>query len=340
MHTPIPSQALAVASLLVCLGAPAGAEPIDRDFDVKTGGTLTLDFDRVAGRLDIQGWDRNQIHVEGDVDDGELDFEATETGLDVAPRGRHDEVDVDLTIKVPREFRLRISTTTGTHISDVSGDIQLTGANDDFAFTNVRGTASIGTANGRLRIDNCNLDGRISNTNGRLLIDDSDVRGKVTAVNANLTVSRAPEGLVVSTVNGHVQLEHAAEHVRANTTNGSVKILALEGSIEAETVNGDVDIKMVGSPDGKRTVEIETLNGDVDVEIPANFSMEFDVEVRNEDDDDRVYEIVSDFELDISGPNPSRDGEKIRAKGSIEGGRNLVRIRAANGDVYLRRASS
>jgi hypothetical protein len=338
---PKSQQIIVIASLLLCLGAPASAKPVNLDFDVKAGGTLTLEFNRVGGNLDIQGWDRSHIHVEGDVDaDIDLDFEHSAAGLDVAPRGRHDdEVEVDLTIKVPREFRLRVNTCTGTQITDVTGGIELSGANDDFTLTNVRGVADIGTANGHLRIENCDLDGRISNTNGRLRITDSDVRGKLTSVNGNLSVSRAPEGLAVSTTNGHLQVEQAAKHVRANTTNGNVEIQALEGSIEAETVNGHVDIKMVGSPEGKRTVEIETLNGDVDVEIPADFSMEFDVEVRNEGDENRDYEIISDFDLEITKRDPNRERQRMRAKGSTEGGRNLVRIRAANGDVYLRRAS-
>jgi len=322
----------------------AGTQEIERQFDVEPGQEIRLALQRVRGEIQITGWDKNRVEITGRMrgsdwrEDDELEFDQSSSGIDVAPSFRvrdDDRVIAELKIMVPREFDVQLRAHADTRVTDLRGDVDLSVGNADLDLDNVHGESEIGVANGKLNVENCTLDGEVSAVNGRLSIDKSDIKGEVASVNANMTVSRAPEGIDVSSTNGNIDIGIAKDHVRAETVNGRVKIDELDGWIEAETVNGAVELRMVGGPDGKRSVEIETVNGDVEIEIPENFSMKFDIEVKSEN---RHHEIVSDFDLDIQDESGRRH-YKQRGKGSIGGGRNTVYIRATNGDVILKRVA-
>ncbi len=342
----------AVALVLLAWAPAVFAENVETDFEVSPGQELTLDLRGVGGELEIEGWEQNRVHIEGRVrmrgwgrrdDEGLLDIEQTRAGIEVYADADHgDDVDARLKVRVPSEFDVRVRGALETTISNVKGNVELMLGNADADLTNVHGNCRISTANGRLRIDGCTLNGDINNTNGRLTIDNSDVSGDVVSTNSNMDVSRAPEGLEATSTNGNIKIDSVKDHFRGKTTNGNVTIRELDGWIDTETVNGNVKVRLVGNPDGKRSIDIETLNGSVDVAIPENFSMSFDIEVRDEDRRRRRgsrYEIVSDFDLEIEN-DESRRGDRYRiyGTGSLGDGRNSVRIRATNGDVYLRKA--
>lgn len=341
-----------LAAVLILPALPtsvsARSQDIDRQFDVKPGQELRLDFDDIGGNVEIEGWDKNRVEVTGriggrDWEDGdELEFHQSTSGIDVSPSYRpHDDdrVKVELEIKVPRQFDLRMRGNTDTRISKLRGDIDVSIANGDLELDNVHGDCDISTANGHLDVRDCVLKGDVSNVNGRLTVDDSDLSGEVNSVNGGMKVSRAPEGIEASSVNGGIDVGSARDHVRVSSVNGSVKIDELDGWLEAETVNGAVRLRMVGKPDTRRDLDIQTVNGTVEIEIPENFSLAFDIEVKNEDRGGR-FEIISDFDLDIEKEESRRRRYKVSATGRIGGGHHKVHIRATNGDVILKRVSS
>ncbi len=325
--------------VLPLLGA---AEEVNQEFEVTPGQSLSLALDRVGGRIDIAAWEQNRVRIQGRTrgwrDGSRLELHQSATGIDVAPQGRpDDDAEVELSIQVPRQFDVDLEAQARTSIQGVHGRIEVSLGNASLDLDDVHGEARINTANGKLRLRNCSLSGKISNVNGQLRIEDSDLAGEASVVNSSMWLSRAPKDLEVTSTNGNIEIEHAADAVLARTTNGSVEIAALEGPIEAETVNGHVRVALRGDPGGDHAVDIETLNGGVEVEIPAEFSLDFDVEVRSEDGDRRDYEIVSDFDLDIQTHN-TRRVHRVEGKGNLGDGRNSVRIRATNGDVRLLRA--
>ena len=343
-------RTLLMAGLLVGLLQPGGlwAENIDRTFPLEAGGRISLNFDDLDGDIRIEGWDQNSVHVEGATrgrdwrDDEPLDFEATSRGLRISPRGRYhhdDRVRIELRLRVPRDVDLRVDTSTHLEIRNVAGRLDLSVANANLDLMDVKGEGQISSANGRMTLSGCQLDAGISNVNGRLRIEESDIKGDVSVVNSSMEVSHAPDGIELSSTNGDIELGRAARFVQVSTTNGNIVVDELDGWIEAETINGSVRVRLVGSPEGRRSIDIETLNGNVELEIPENYSLDFDVRVESRGDHDR-YEIDSDFALDIEGEDDRGGEQRLRARGTLNEGENRVRIRAINGDVILKRLAS
>jgi len=324
------------------------AQQIDESFDVAKGKTLILDLEQVRGDVTIEGWDQDRVTIQGDIngrgwDDEGLEIRERSSGIVVESRvGRRDRdwFRVRLEIKVPSQFDLRIETATDVEIRNVNGHIEGRIANARIELEQCQGTIDLSSANGRITLVDCNLKGTIDNVNGGLRARNTNLAGHIESVNGSLDLGRAQGGLEVDIVNGSVDLEQATEFVRFKSTNGSIEIDALDGWFEARTVNGSVTLTMVGNPEqGKKDIMVETLNGHVELILPANFAMEVDIEVKRKGHENGFYRIVSDFEgIEIEEFDLWRNGLLAAATGKVGSGRNRVRIRATNGDVYLRRA--
>ena len=99
---------------------------------------------------------------------------------------------------------------------------------------------------------------------------------------------------------------------------------------------------MVGGTSGDRHVDIESMGGDILLTIPKGLSMDVDIEITlTRDADDDEYEIVSDFDINVTTQRSNserrwRSGGEIVGNGKISGGKNKVVIRTTNGNVTLR----
>lgn len=350
MQIPMRAPRLLLGLALLALVLPAAVaagEKIHQSFAAEPGQRLRLNFDDVGGDIVVEGWDKKTIEVDGstsgrDWREGDpLDFDPGGRGLSISPRGRYrhdDKVRIELRLRVPNETDLQIETATSLTVRSISGRLDISVGNAPMELVDVRGEGRVSSANGRMTLTGCRLDAAISNVNGRLRIDSSEILGNVSVVNSGLELSNAPEGIELESTNGDIELEHAARFVQVSTTNGDIEIDELDGWFDAETTNGNVRVRLVGPPEGRRSIDIETLNGNVELEIPENYSLDFDVLVESRGDRSR-YDIDSDFPLDIEDDSHRRDVH-IRGTGRLNDGDHRVRIRATNGDVVLKRLAA
>ena len=122
---------------------------------------------------------------------------------------------------------------------------------------------------------------------------------------------------------------------------GKILLDSVDGAVRATTMGGDVHVRMVGDPSrGDRSVEISSMGGDIELIVPAGSSMDVDAELTYTRDHDRRYQIRSDFPLrQTVSPDWETDHgtprKTIHATGSVNGGRNQVKIRTINGDVRI-----
>jgi DUF4097 and DUF4098 domain-containing protein YvlB len=141
---------------------------------------------------------------------------------------------------------------------------------------------------------------------------------------------------------GDITVESAGKFVKARTMGGDIEVDAVNGWVKATTMGGDVSVVMVGDPDrGKRDVEIKSMGGEIELEVPPGLSMEFDIELAYTKNSKRNYKIVSDFPMEIERTEKwkSRWGSKrkyIYGTGKVKGGRNRIKIRTINGNIYIR----
>jgi DUF4097 and DUF4098 domain-containing protein YvlB len=141
---------------------------------------------------------------------------------------------------------------------------------------------------------------------------------------------------------GAIAIGRAGRFVKAPTMGGDITVDEIDGWIDATTMGGDIEVKMVGDPDsGDRHVELSSMGGDIELTVPAGLSMDFDIELTYTRRASDRYRILSDFTVDVEEDadwdNDNGEARRtIYGTGSVNGGRNRVKIRTINGNITIK----
>ncbi|HYE65151.1 MAG TPA: hypothetical protein VD966_06190 [Pyrinomonadaceae bacterium] len=340
------------------------------DFDLKTGGSIDItgwDGELVSVR----------VHLDGrDWQDCQITFNESASGLqilsDYTSGKRSHATDLKFEVKVPKRFNLGFDTMGGSiKISDIEGQIKGKTMGGGYTLKNLKGELDLLTMGGGITLTNSDVNGEVKTMGGEVLIKDviGNVKGssmggnviyqnvtnrrgettgdevRISTMGGEIKVEDAPAGADVMTMGGDINIGTVGDHVRAKTMGGDINIEAVDGWVQATTMAGDVAVRMVGNPDqGRRDVTITSYSGDVTLTVPAGLSMEFDIELAETKNSDRSYRIISDFEVqqresDRWDQDNGTPRKYIYGTGSVAGGRNKIKIRTINGNVYLKRGN-
>jgi hypothetical protein len=244
---------------LAAAAAPSLAAGAARSVDQKLAADPQgrVEVSNVAGRVELQGWDRAEIAVSGTLGEDVERLEFTSAGGRAAVRvilpknSRYmDDGDASLVIRVPA--RSEVST------SVVSADLVSRG---------VAGHQQIQSVSGNVEGDVA-ADTRVNSVSGDVRLDARGAgRLEVRTVSGDIVVDGRPGGEVqVNTVSGDARLELGTlNRGRFASVSGDVSIgsaLAADARLEAESVSGDVELIVVGRPAG--AFDVETLSGSIE----------------------------------------------------------------------------
>jgi DUF4097 and DUF4098 domain-containing protein YvlB len=229
------------------------ATEINESLDAAADGTVSVS--NVAGSVDIQGWSRNQVEVTGELGDDveELIFErdGDEIKIKVKSRRRHsNDIDSDLTIKVPAGSSLEVHT--------VSADIDIAGTS---------GEQSIESVSGDISTEAHDSDIDVNSVSGDLEIegDNQSMRSRFSSVSGDIDTENLAGEIGAESVSGDLLVVNGVfDRASLGTVNGDIVFHARlldDGRLDVETVNGDVDIEFAG--DLSARIDIETFNGDI-----------------------------------------------------------------------------
>lgn len=244
---------LLAAGLTVLLAETAAAERIERRIDAPDDAIVNVQ--NTAGSIDIRGWSRNEIEVQGDlgrdVEELVLERNGREVRIEVrASRGNNRRIGSDLEIRVPAGSTVNVSgVSTDIDITDVSGDLRLNAVSGDI---DVRGFASdieVGTVSGDIEAE-----GRGQTGDARFNTVSGDV--EVQNISGNISMESVSGDLLIA--------DGVFERVALNTTSGDVVYqagLTGSGRFDIDTINGDLDIRFAG--DISARFDIETFNGEI-----------------------------------------------------------------------------
>jgi beta-lactamase regulating signal transducer with metallopeptidase domain/DUF4097 and DUF4098 domain-containing protein YvlB len=158
----------------------------------------------------------------------------------------------------------------------------------------------------------------------------------------DIDVDSAPKGVHASTGGGDVRIGRGAGHVAAHTGGGDITVGPIAGSVDASTGAGTVTITLADGRGVDQSVNVVTGYGRVVLELPASINARFELETAYTEGFRRKSHIESDWALGIAESDhwDAHEGtprKYIRAKGTIGSGKSLIRVKAVNGDVIVRR---
>jgi len=328
-----------VLSIVIC-SQILGQDKIDKEYKVNNGETLDMDLEGVRGDIEVEGWDKDVVKLEGEwTGDCELRIEEiTEGVLVFSPCNGNNKI--SLTAKVPLNFIIILNSSTETTLSNINGELDIKVDSADVNVNKVNGWVDIKSKESRLTITNSSLDGKLSIKGGQLISNLSNIQGSVFLNNSTAKLNKADSGIAIHVMYGGIEIGEVKKRVRATSWDGDIKIGSLNGEIKATTFNGNVILAMIGDSNlGDHDIEIDTHNGNIDVTIPETFSLEFEVLVIDNRDQNRrrkKYTLMSEFDLQID-EKEFGDSYELFATGKTGDGKHKVYINVTNGNVTIKK---
>ncbi len=126
----------------------------------------------------------------------------------------------------------------------------------------------------------------------------------------------------LNTVNGSVEVEEVEGVISLSTTNGRIEATDVGGEIEANTVNGGIRVE-VAELDPESRLRFETVNGSIRLYLPEDVRADVDASTVN-------GSIHTDFPIEVTGKYVGK-----HARGAIQGGGALIRLRTVNGSIDI-----
>ena len=350
-------------------------DKVKKEFNVKPGQQLEVDLDtggdiEVMG-WDKNVAEITVYMDEDDIDDYDIDIDEFSRGItvDIDYRGRHNRHSGNLmvSVNIPNKFNVDLNTMGGDIlIKNIEGEFSGQTMGGELGFVNLKGEMDMSTMGGDIQAENCELDGEVSTMGGEIDFIDvvGDINGstmggdvtfrnikktndrskgrkvKISTMGGEIMIDEAPFGADISTMGGDIMIKSAGDYIVAQTMGGDIDVKKLDGGIDASTMGGDIDIVMVGDPEkGNRDVEISSKGGEIHLTVPEGLSMEFDLKIeltRRKGD----YNIHCDFPIKIEGENGkdtswSSRRNYIYGTGSVNGGKNKIKIDTVNGNIYI-----
>jgi beta-lactamase regulating signal transducer with metallopeptidase domain len=350
--------------------SPPADSSFEREVPAAAGEVLVLDLE-TGGSVDLNGWDESRVRVRArlggrDWRETRVAVERAEGGVRVRSRqestGGSSSTSHSFEISVPRRFDVRLRSAGGAvTIVGLDGAFEGHTGGGALVLEHLTGRASLSTGGGQVEVTDSDLDGQVSTGGGIVklsrvrgglrgrsgsgpVIDSGEAGGVVHIERAggDVVLDEAPGGARVSTGGGRIHIGPASGTVEATTGGGDVDIGPVAGSVKAGTGAGEVKVTLIDAAGAAQSVDITTGSGTVVVELPASLDARFDLETAFTQRFGRETRIDSDWVLDRE-TTPDWDDRQgtprryARARGVAGSGRGLVRVRAVNGDVVVRR---
>jgi hypothetical protein len=279
---------------------------LEKQFNVRPGGTLTLDADR--GSMRITRGDDDQVLVRiqlrartssadkaADIfEDFDVHYDEHSDGVTVETKYRggsgswfnwgDDKMNVRFEVEVPARYNLHLKTSGGSiEVDDLDGDIEARTSGGSLSFGQIGGRLHGRTSGGSIRLDDC--------------------QGPVD----------------VETSGGSISVGRVSGEVHAHTSGGSISVKEVLGPIDASTSGGSVTATLTEQP--AADCRLRTSGGSITVRVPADVRLSLNARTSG----GKVY---SDFHRGI------KPEKSLRA--DINGGGPELYLKTSGGSIYIK----
>lgn len=248
-----PASALALLSLVPA--AARGESTVNERRDVSANVQVVVRT--ISGSVRVAAWEKNELFVTGELDDGVERLEVLGSGdkveVRVVPRRRSGgDAEAELVLQLPRGARLDVET--------VSAGIQTRELANTLVLETVSGDIEV---SGRLR------ELTVRTVSGDVAVRSVGVRSTVKTVSGEIELSDASGELDLETVSGRIRLSgEAFSRLRARSISSEISIqgdLSQEASVDLESHSGDITLALPGST--AASFELTTFSGELTSEL-------------------------------------------------------------------------
>jgi DUF4097 and DUF4098 domain-containing protein YvlB len=311
--------------LLPALTALAEQDVINKSFEVKPGGTLSMNVDRGTIKILTANTDKVEIEVVRELkrasaekaqevyEQHKIDFnqDGDSIRIEADDKARlnpfkniFNNLQVEYTITVPAKFDVDVRTRGGNiDIADLAGEVKAQTSGGSLNIGATSGAISVRTSGGNIKIA-----GSKSNV-------DAQTSG------GSLTIGHIDGKLLAKTSGGNINLDHINGAIDAQTSGGSIKVTAANGPLKASTSGGNVSAELGDQASGE--CNLKTMGGSVKVLLPEKIAVDLEATTMG-------GRVNSDFDGEFN-------KQRTRLVAEINGGGPAMRLFTSGGNVEIRK---
>jgi DUF4097 and DUF4098 domain-containing protein YvlB len=246
-----------VTGLAAALAASsAQAEPIDRTIVSDPQGELEVN--NLAGSIEITGWDRNEVHVTGELQDEaeRLDVEKEENRIVVR-------------VVLPQDSGRGFWRGSELHISAPRGvSVEASSVSADIRVRAIEGEQRLQSVSGNVETRAFERELRLKSVSGNVTVhgDDTRARTQASVVSGNISIDGVGDDVEAQSISGRVRLRaRSLQRAELESISGDVDLeagLADDARINATTTSGRVKLMFNGGTGGD--YELSSFSGGID----------------------------------------------------------------------------
>jgi hypothetical protein len=256
-----------VTGLAAALAASsAQAEPIDRTIVSDPQGELEVN--NLAGSIEITGWDRNEVHVTGELQDEaeRLDVEKEENRIVVR-------------VVLPQDSGRGFWRGSELHISAPRGvSVEASSVSADIRVRAIEGEQRLQSVSGNVETRAFERELRLKSVSGNVTVhgDDTRARTQASVVSGNISIDGVGDDVEAQSISGRVQLRarslQRAKLMFNGGTGGDYELSSFSGGIDncfgpepAHNGPGSRRELRFSEGDGDARVYVRTMSGSIEL---------------------------------------------------------------------------
>jgi len=226
------------------------------------------------------------------------------------------------------EFNFELNDNGRLSLSNVNGDIRITGVAGNQVHITAKKTADTQKYLDALKIDidagadHIRVEAKYPDSNGGWFHWGSNSSG---SVDFEVTVPPGTKLDTIETVNGDIDISAVTNLVNVESVNGGLSLSGLANDADMDTVNGEIEALFDVLGAGQR-ISVDAVNGTVELTLPANASATVRAESLNGDID------ADDFGLEADKGYVGQDLD-----GQIGDGAGRINIDTVNGSITIQK---
>lgn len=217
----------------------------------KAPDDVNIEIENFAGSVTIEGWNKNEIQVEGTLgeDVERLDFNVSGSSAHIevrVPEGRNRKIKSELTIRVPTGAQLEIETITASiEVEGVTG-----------------GDTEIESISGSIKVEDGTGDVDVSSISGSIALDGHYENVEIESISGSITLRGESESVSAESMSARISAHGVTHELDAQTISGGILV---EGKgledFSAESVSGQIQLE--GSLAQDADVDVHTVSGSI-----------------------------------------------------------------------------
>jgi TonB family protein len=238
-------------------------------------------------------------------------------------------------IRQPGVPAARLESVGGGHISvrDVTGDLKAVTAGGHITAGNISGDANLSTGGGHIHAGNIRGVAQLETGGGNISVERAGSRVTASSGGGQISFGEAAGAIQARAAGGGVRVLRVAGPMQLDSTGGSIFLTKVENAVHASTGTGSITawfsptLKIAGSS------QLESGHGDIVVYVPRDLQMTIEATI----DGAVGHHIAADPSLMMKTTyHTGESGKQVRGVCDINGGGEVLKLRAMEGNIQLR----